>query len=209
VTSPQQDYEHYETLKETRIHVLNRKVDGRKQILSEKDVYGKAKKEMRFSERILAAIPGFRGYKEKELRRESDRLIRDQLYERLSKAKSDVRYIFRELSDHRAFEALTDMDRLVARFDRVSEKVNHAAYGYAGFFDVVKIDEEKLDRMINFDNQLIGDVGKIVEAVAAFKSEVNRQDLVNAKERVRSLSETLQSFEDAFDKRKEVIMGVV
>ncbi len=174
-----------------------------------KDVYEKAKKEMRLSERILAAIPGFRGYKEKELRRESDRLIRDQLYRRLSKTKSDVRTVFQKLSDHRAFEVLTDMDRLVARFDRVSEKVNHASYGYAGFFDVVKIDEEKLDRMIDFDNQLIDDVEKIIESVATFKSEVTRQDLRNAKERVQSLGETLQSFEDAFDKRKEVILGVI
>jgi hypothetical protein len=44
-----------------------------------KDVYAQAKSQMRLSERIAAALPGFRGYKEKELRRESDKLIRNNL----------------------------------------------------------------------------------------------------------------------------------
>src|SRR4030066_1012667 len=113
-----------------------------------KDVYTKAKGEMRLSERILAAIPGFHGYKEKELRRESDKLIRNHLYLKLSESKSDLKTIFQKLADRRYFDVLTDMDRLVAKMDRVVEKVNHASYGYSGFFDVVKGKEETLDRIM-------------------------------------------------------------
>ena len=173
-----------------------------------KDYYGKAKKEMRLSERIVAALPGFRGYKEKELRRESDRLIRNHLYQRLSEAKSNLKTIFQKLSDRRSFEVLTDMDRLVAKFDRVAEKVNHASYGYAGFFDAVKIEEEALDRMIDFDNQLVDDVDGIASEVATFKSEVTKQKFDKAKERIQNLTGTLDTFEEAFDKRGEVILGV-
>jgi hypothetical protein len=177
-------------------------------LTEKKDIYEKAEKQMRLGERILAEIPGFHGYKEKELRRESDRLIRDNLYRRLLAAKSDVKSIFQKLSDRRAFDVLTDMDRLVARFDRVTEKVNHASYGYAGFFDVVKVEEENLDRMIDFDNQLVDGVDKIAEEVAAFKAEVARQDLTNAAARVQHLGEILGSFEGTFDSRQEVILGV-
>jgi len=177
--------------------------------LSEKkDIYGKGKRQMRLSERILAAIPGFRGYKEKELRRESDRLIRNHLYQRLSKAKSDLKDVFQRLSDRRLFEVLTDVDRLVAKFDRVAEKVNHASYGYAGFFNIVKIEEENLDQMINFDNQLVDGVDKIVTEVDTFKSEVLKQEVKKARDRVQHLTETLEAFEETFDKREEVILGV-
>jgi len=177
--------------------------------LSEKErVYEKAKKQMRLSERILAAIPGFRGYKEKELRRESDRLVRNHLYRKLSTAKSDLRDVFQKLSDRRLFEALTDLDRLVAKFDRVAAKIDHASYGYAGFFDVVKVTEENLDRMVDFDNQLTDDVEKIVNEVEAFKTEVMKQEIKKAKERIQHLVETLEAFEETFDKRGEVILGV-
>jgi len=177
--------------------------------LSDKErVYEKAKKQMRLSERILAAIPGFRGYKEKELRRESDRLVRNHLHRKLSAAKSDLKDVFQKLSDRRLFEALTDLDRLVAKFDRVAAKIDHASYGYAGFFDVVKVTEENLDRMVDFDNQLTDDVEKIVNEVEAFKTEVMKQEIKKAKERIQHLVETLEAFEKTFDKRGEVILGV-
>lgn len=173
-----------------------------------KDVYDKTKGQMRLSERILAWLPGFRGYKEKELRRESDRLVRNRLYQKLSEAKSDLKTVFQKLSDRRSFEVLTDMDRLVTKFDRVAEKVNHASYGYAGFFDAVKVEEEALDRMIDFDNQMISSVENIASEVNSFKSEVDRQKFDKAKERVQDITESLEAFEEAFDKRGEVILGV-
>lgn len=173
-----------------------------------KDIYENAKKEMRLSERIAAALPGFRGYKEKELRRESDKLIRNHLYLKLSTARNDVKTVFQKLSDRRSFDVLTDMDRLVARFDRVVEKVNHASYGYTGFFDAVKVKEEALDRMIDFDNQLVDDVDNIVNEVGTFKGEVMKQKFDKTKERVQNLSDALNAFEEAFAKREEVILGV-
>ena len=173
-----------------------------------KDLYAVAKDQMRLSERIAAAIPGFRGYKEKELRRESDKLIRNHLYLKLSEAKSNLRTIFQKLSDRRYFDVLTDMDRLMAKSDRVVEKVNHASYGYSGFFDVVKVREENLDRMISFDNQLIDEVNSLTAGVDAFKTELIAGEFKNMKERIQNLTEKLETFEETFDKRDEVIRGV-
>ena len=174
-----------------------------------KDVYSKAKGEMRLSERILAAIPGFHGYKEKELRRESDKLIRNHLYLKLSAAKTDLRTVSQKLADRRWMDVLTDIDRLLARVDRVNQKVNHASYGYSGFFDVVKVKEESLDRMIEFDNQLVDDVDRFVADVEAFKAEITKGEAKNAREQIQSVSDKLEAFEEAFDKRQEVILGAI
>jgi hypothetical protein len=173
-----------------------------------KDVYGKVKDQMRLSERILAVIPGFHGYKEKELRRESDRLIRNHLYVKLTGAKDDLRTVYQKLADRRWFDVLTDMDRLLAKIERVNEKVNHASYGYAGFFDAVKIKEEHLDRMMDYDNQLLTDVDGFIADVDAFKVDVTKGEASNAKTRIQSVVDKLDAFEEAFDKRNEIIIGV-
>ncbi len=173
-----------------------------------KDVLGKAKGEMRLSERITDLIPGFRGYKEKELRRESDKLIRNHLYIKLLKMKKDLRSIFQKLSDRRYLDVLTDMDRLVAKTDRLSYKVNHASYGYSGFFNVVKVKEENLDRMIDFDNVLVGEVESLMADVSAFKADITKGETKNVKENILNLIDKVDAFEEAFDKRKEVIIGV-
>jgi hypothetical protein len=173
-----------------------------------KDVYAQSKSQMRLSEKIAAALPGFRGYKEKELRRESDKLIRNHLYSKLSRDKDNLRTISQKIADKRYFDVLTDIDRLNAKVDRVTEKVNHASYGYTGFFDIVKVKEENLDRMIDFDDQLLDSVNVFTADVDALKAQLLNGDYTNLKEKVQGVTNKLELLEDTFDKRNEVILGV-
>ncbi len=177
--------------------------------MSEKnDVYSEVKGQMRISERIAAFIPGFRGYKEKELRRESDRLIRNHLHLKLSNDQSDLKEISQKLADRRYFDVMVDMDRLLAKMDRVSEKVNHASYGYSGFFDAVKVKEDSLDRMIDFDTKLVDNVNALSTEIVAFKADLAAGNTSNLKARVGAVTDKLEALEGTFDSRQEVILGV-
>ncbi|MGE5575538.1 MAG: hypothetical protein ACM3UL_05325 [Ignavibacteria bacterium] len=173
-----------------------------------KDVYGQAKSQMRLSERIAAALPGFRGYKEKELRRESDKLIRNNLYLKLSKDKDNIKSISQKIADKRYMDVLTDIDRLNAKMDRIAEKVNHASYGYAGFYDVVKIKEENLDRMITFDNQLLDEVNALTSSIEDLKTQLLSNNFANLKDKIQTITDKFELLEDTFDKREQVILGV-
>lgn len=164
--------------------------------------------QMRLSERIAAFIPGFRGYKEKEIRRESDRLIRNHLYMKLNIDRTSLREINQKLADRRYFDVLVDMDRLGAKMDRVVEKVNHASYGYSGFFDAVKVEEGSLDRMIAFDSTLIDNVNALTTEVEAFKADLTAGNTSNLKSHVDAVTDKVELFENTFDQRNEIIMGV-
>ena len=173
-----------------------------------KDVYAQAKSQMRLSERIAAALPGFRGYKEKELRRESDKLIRNNLTLKLSKDKDNVRSIAQKISDKRYLDVLPDIDRLNAKMDRITEKVNHASYGYAGFYDIVKIKEDSLDRMITFDNQLLDEVNALTASIEDLKAQLLSNNFANLKDKIQTIADKFELLEDTFDQREQVIMGV-
>ncbi len=172
------------------------------------DVYAQSKSQMRLSERIVAALPGFRGYKEKELRRESDKLVRNNLYLKLTKDKDDVRAISQKLADKRYMDVLTDIDRLTAKMDRITEKVNHASYGYAGFYDIVKIKEENLDRMITFDNQLLDEVNALTATIGDLKTQLLSNNFANLKDKIQAIADKIELLEDTFDKREQIILGV-
>jgi len=174
-----------------------------------KDVYTQAKSQMRLSERIAAALPGFRGYKEKELRRESDKIVRNNLYLKLTKGKDNVKSISQKIADKRYMDALTDIDRLNAKMDRIAEKVNHASYGYAGFYDIVKIKEESLDRMITFDNQLLDEVNALTVSIEELKTQLLSNNFANLKDKIQTISDKFELLEDTFDKREQVILGVI
>jgi len=174
------------------------------------DMVSKVQGQMNLPERIAAFIPGFHGYKEKEIRRESDKLIRNHLYLKLSDEKTDLREIEQKLADRRYFDVLTGMDRLLAKMDRVVEKVNHASYGYSGFFDAVKVKEENLDHMIAFDNQLLDGINALATEINAFKADLASGVTAtsNLNTRVQNVTDKLESLENTFDQRNEVIMGV-
>jgi hypothetical protein len=174
-----------------------------------KDVLAQAKSQMRLSERIAAALPGFRGYKEKELRRESDKLVRNNLYLKLTKGKDNVKSISQKIADKRYMDVLTDIDRLNAKMDRITEKVNHASYGYAGFYDIVKIKEENLDRMITFDNQLLDEVNALTASIEELKIQLLSNNFANLKDKIQTIVDKYELLEDTFDKREQVMLGVI
>jgi len=168
----------------------------------------KTEKETALLEKISLAIPGFRGYKLKEMRREADRLIRDNLYRKLVVAESSLKEIFQRLVINKIMDVLDDTDRLIAKFDRVSELINHASYGYSGFFDAVKIEEDDLDTMISFDLKLVDSVKDIETKVNQFKGEVMGGKFEKVRVYVDDLRGSMEDLESAFNERKEAIMGV-
>jgi uncharacterized protein YdhG (YjbR/CyaY superfamily) len=159
-------------------------------------------------EKIMLAVPGFRGYKAKEQRREADKIVRDYVSAILQNVRNMLQDIYASVVENRTPEASKPIDRLTAILDRVSEKVHHASYGYAGFFDATKIEEDDLDRMIGFDTQLVDGAKALAQRVQAFKDEVLAGNFDSLEAYESELRKAVEGFETTFDQRKDVIEGV-
>ncbi|MEM3696011.1 MAG: hypothetical protein QXQ94_00710 [Candidatus Bathyarchaeia archaeon] len=176
--------------------------------MSGKDYFEKVRKERSLLERIMGYIPGYRGYKEKELRRESDRLVRMEVVNRLKAAKTAFRRKFanpaliQKLSSEDTFR----FDTLTARIDRVTQRIDRAVAGYAGMFDAVKVKEDKLDTVLEYDVSLI----EKAEAIKADVEKVNalepgKDDWRTAMDELISKVEELDGL---VDKRSEILRGL-
>jgi len=137
--------------------------------MSGKDYTGEIQEDRGLLERIMGYIPGYRGYKEKEMRRESDRLVRMQAVTSLKTAKTDFR---RLLADPVAVQKLSSEDTyryeaFTYRLDRVTQRVDRAVVGYAGMFDAIRVREDKLNAVIQYDISM-------VEKANAIKADVEK-----------------------------------
>jgi len=186
----------------------NTKLCSESSIMTAKPPLERIKDNEKLLERMMLALPGFRGYKQREQRREADKIVRDYIYNVLEHAKDDLTGCFQTLSDAKASELLEPMNRLIAQLDRVAEKINHASYGYSGYFDAIKIEEAELDNMLAYDTQLMDSARKFSEGTASFKNDLDQSKLDNAGSSEKALESTLHSLELAFDQRKAVIEGV-
>jgi hypothetical protein len=156
----------------------------------------------------MLVLPGFRGYKLKEQRREADRIVRSYIYDSLEHSRDDLMTSFQTLTDNKVTELVEPMNRLIAKLDRVAEKVNHASYGYTGFFDSIRIEEPDLDRILGFDTQLMDLAKKFSELTTSFRTDLTRNRLDDARNMQLQLDGSIGSLELTFDQRKSIIEGV-
>ena len=96
----------------------------------------KHSEDRNFVERMLGVIPGFKGYLEKEERRESDHLLRTWMCQQLGEAKKKVDAVSRNLLDAGQIDALPQLERVKNRIEGFANKVESAVRGYSGVFDL-------------------------------------------------------------------------
>jgi hypothetical protein len=116
-------------------------------------------------ETVLRHIPGFRGYLEKEYRRDSDALERTWLSDRLQQAKRSLDTVSSQLADAGRLDLLTQYDRLRAKLDLTIARIRGAWQGYSGIFDLVRVDETRLDRVYEHDVALMQRVEEFSESL--------------------------------------------
>ena len=122
-------------------------------------------RDRNFIEDVLRRIPGFRGYLEKEYRRESDDLQRDWLANRLQRAKRAIDAASRPLADAGQIDALPQFDRMRGRLDKLIGRIRGAVQGYSGFFDLVRVDEALLEQVYEHDLALMGQVESLAASI--------------------------------------------
>ncbi|MCS7260885.1 MAG: hypothetical protein NZ765_08910 [Anaerolineae bacterium] len=141
-------------------------------------------------ERLAAKIPGYHGYKEKETRREADRLLRQHLVAQLDEGRRRLIELQRRMLDSGGLRILDDLDRALIKVQKLGDMIRTASYGYAGLFDAIKLKEEQLDALYQFDSQMLEKVEAIQQAVSALAAaQESNADLRPAVEQVLTAAE--------------------
>ena len=152
-------------------------------------------------ETILRYIPGFRGYLEKEYRRESDELQREWLADRLQRSKRAIDELTRPLADAGQIDALPQVDRMRGRLDKLIARIRGAMQGYSGFFDLVRVREDLLDRVYEHDVGLMEQVDALGQAIEQLPEQ---QGVIS----VTDLLERIDALEQKWDMREDMLKGL-
>ncbi len=153
-------------------------------------------------ESILRSIPGFRGYLEKEYRRDADALQRQWLADRLQRAKRSLDRFARPLADKGQLGLLPEVERIRGRLDTLIARIQGAMRGYSGFFDLVRVEERLLDDVYQYDLQLMHDVdalGAVVEQLPAAE---------DPSAQISEIEGWLDDLNDKWDARGDMLAGL-
>jgi hypothetical protein len=156
-------------------------------------------------ETLLHNIPGFHGYLEKENRRDSDALAREALADRLTRGKRAIDEATRALADRGQIGLLPKFDRLRGRLDKLIGRIRGAMAGYSGVFDLVAVDEARLDRIYEHDVILLE---RVEHAASDMKKLDSLSDESAATAALAELGSQLDEIEQAWDRREDLLKGL-
>ncbi|MGC9395200.1 MAG: hypothetical protein ACP5J4_10110 [Anaerolineae bacterium] len=162
------------------------------------------KDQMSGFEQLVAKIPGYKGYKEKELRREADKLLRDHIVNRMRIVKTQLDGLQQDLMGTGKFELLDETGSAATQIQTFIDRVRTAAYGYGGLFDAVKVKEDELDRVYEFDSALVGYADRIENAISNARAGIEGEDARALILMVRDLAREANA---TFDERQDVLRG--
>lgn len=164
-----------------------------------------AREDRNLLERLIARIPGFGGFQERELRRDVDKLQREHLAKRVHEIKHRSRAVAGAYTDAGQIGLLDRFDRLDRRLDRLGETIRFADYGASGLFSTEKIGEDELARLYEFDLALLDDLDEIEAAV----EELPPPGEGDAKAALEATLARLERLERQWRERETVISRVV
>ena len=155
-------------------------------------------------EHLVNKIPGYAGYKAKELRREADKLLRMEVASKFDDQRKRLAELQHQLISQAQIEFLDELERAVMKLQLLIDRIKTASYGYAGLFDAVKVKEEQLDALYDFDNQMLNFVDEVAADVDQVSSAVAAKEGIG--EAITALVSTVTEANLAFGHREEAIL---
>lgn len=169
------------------------------------DPVEKAKAAMGGLEKAVAGLPGIKGYREKELRRDADKQVRESLARRLEIRRRKLTALQGELLAAGGLLWMDDVERVVGRLQLLIDRIKTASYGYAPLWALQRVKEGDLDRLVQFDQSLFDELGRLDEAVAGLEAAVKANDRI--KEALGAVGDLLAGLNETFGRRAEVIQN--
>ena len=155
--------------------------------------------------KILKIIPGFGGYIERQKRRDSDKMLREVVADRVEQQWQRVSTLQRDFIGQGDISYVDDLETAAIKLRTFADRVRRASRGYSGLFDAVKINEKELEQLYQYDATLLGLVEEVGRAVDNVETSIGSDGLPAALRNLRSIT---QQCIDAFDHRVDVIKGI-
>ena len=166
------------------------------------DMYEKVSEDQDPFTKILKKIPGFKGYIERTTRRNADKILREQIVSEFTVLWKRVGEIQSDMASAGELMYLDDLETAATKLQTFIDKVSGAAYGYSGFFDAIKVKEEELAKIYEFDAALLEGADEVGHAIDNVEASIGTDGLPAA---IRHLVGLTRDLVTAFEGRDQVL----
>lgn len=171
------------------------------------DIRDKVEEDRGLIKRIQMHIPGYAGYRRREDLRAADKLLRIQIADRLTAIRRDVEGVRGYMTRNYMRDNIEQLGNLILSFQEVEGKLRFSAGGYSGISADIRIEENELEKLYEFDYTMVTALDAISQAVPPIDAAVKANDSNAAATGIGSAKQNLDALDRAFKQRLQVITG--
>lgn len=160
------------------------------------------------AKKLELLVPGLRGYRTKEDLRASDALVRNQVADRLDKVNANLQDLRKQVAAGGDFTNLTAIGSLIAQVQTLSGEVRHAAQGYSGWVAPIQMNDEKLNRLYDYDYSFVSAVFELDGATSPGKLVYDPASPNSIQASLGAFSRSVADIKQKWSQRIEAIEGV-
>jgi hypothetical protein len=168
------------------------------------DLFEKVTAHQDIFKKIASKIPGFKGYIERQNRRAADKLLRETIANHFEAIWQRVSALQRDLISQGGIAYIDDLEAAAIVLRQFIDRVRTASYGYAPQFAAVKINEQELARLYEYDYALLEMEDQVSHAVDNVETSIGTDGLPAA---IRNLTSHARQCIEVFSKRQEAIIA--
>lgn len=155
--------------------------------------------------KLASIIPGFKGYIERQNRRDADKVLRDTVARRFEDQWRRASQLQSDLVSNGQIAFVDDIERAAIKLRTFIDKISTAPRGYSGMFDAVKINENELESIYQFDAaffDLAEQVGRGLDNV-----EASLGDPAALPAAIRNVTTLARQAVETYNRRSEAVIG--
>ena len=171
------------------------------------DYMQKSKEDRGIFERIALYIPGYRGYREKNIRREIDRLVRSHIALSIKEAKTVLSDLKRQIMENGDIDSVRSIERINTKIDTYMKSIESAESGYSGIWETMKTTESDLDGVVEWDEKLVIGSEELKAALTKLRDDVD-DGATDVKKDIRAIEKYVDDLRDGLNERKLVLKGL-
>lgn len=171
------------------------------------DIRERVEEDRGLLKKIQGYIPGYKGYREREDLRIADSLLREQLANQMDSVVDSVQRTREILSKNMEMDLLNDIGELNNGMEALANKIRHAEQGYSGFSAGIRIEQQELANLYDFDLNLL----QIIDILMSKSNKLEGLTMnksVEVPNSIRDLKKEVQRFEELLDRRIETISNI-
>ena len=160
------------------------------------------------AKKLELLIPGLRGYRTKEDIRVSDALLRNQMADRLDHAKDNLQQLRKQVAAGNDLNNLSSVGSLISQIQALSGEVRHAGQGYAGWVAPIQVNEDKLNKLYDYDYSFVTSVMQFDEATSPGRLVYDSSAPNSVQNSINGFTSTAADIRQKWSQRMEAIEGI-